>query len=174
MRIVALVFALAAFGFAHAAAANEVSLAPVSYSPQFQNALTDDYGLREGEHLQRTVTRAVRAALSRRGVTLSDSAPVTIEISIVDAAPNAPTMQQLIRTPGLDPILSHSIGGAELRAVLRDARGQQIAEVTHRRYNFSIAEVMVPAATWEQAEWAVHQFAEKVADAYVANAGALN
>jgi hypothetical protein len=97
---------------------------------------------------------------------------MSIDISIVDAQPNAPTMQQLFHTPGLDPIRSVSIGGAELRAVLRDADGEQVAEVSHRRYNYSIADIMGRPTTWQEAQWAIDQFAEKVADAYVAHAGA--
>jgi hypothetical protein len=173
MRIVGLVFGLAALGFASTAVADDVSLTPVSYSPQFQTALTDNYGLREGEYLQVSVTRAVSAALARRGVTLSSDAPISIDISIVDAQPNAPTMAQLFHTPGLDPIRSVSIGGAQLRAVLRDAQGQQIGEVNHRRYNYSIEEYRgLRPTTWQEADWAIHQFAEKVADAYVAHQGA--
>ena len=111
-----------------------------------------------------------RASLTERGATLSEGAPVTVEISIVDADPNRPTMQQLADTPGLDAFRSISIGGAELHAVLRGADGQVLSEVTHRRYNHSLDDVIPPATTWTEARRAIRQFANKVADAYVANA----
>ena len=108
--------------------------------------------------------------LAERGATLSEGAPVTVEISIIDAAPNRPTMEQLVDTPGLDAINSVSIGGAELRAVLRSADGRTLSEVTHRRYNYNLADVSGAATTWTEARRAIRQFANKVADAYVANA----
>jgi hypothetical protein len=142
-------------------------MAEVSYSPQFQTALTRDYGTREGDYLRRDVEQSVRAAIERRHVSTNG---ITIEVSIVDARPNSPTMQQLAHRPGLDPILSFSVGGAELTAVLRNANGQQVAEVRHRKFNYSIDDVYPPTSTWHEAQYAIDQFAEKVADAYAAQA----
>jgi hypothetical protein len=77
-------------------------------------------------------------------------------------------MQQLSETPGLDYMRSFSIGGAELHATVRGANGQAI-EVSHRRYDHTIEEYNgLPATTWTAAQRAIRQFAEKVADAYVA------
>jgi hypothetical protein len=161
---------IAALAFAQAAYAAPVTLAPISFSPEFQTELNEELGVREGDFLRRTVTRAVEQALAARGATLSEGAPVTVEISIVDADPNRPTMQQLADTPGLDAFASISIGGAELHAVLRGADGQVLSEVTHRRYNHSLDDALPPTATWSEARRAIRQFADKVADAYVANA----
>jgi hypothetical protein len=159
---------VAALSFAGAASAQEVSLREISYSPQFQTAVTDEYGVREGEYLRSNVEHSVRSALVRRGLTLGAGAPISIEVAIVDARPNAPTMLQLVHEPALDPMLSYSVGGAELTAVLRNASGQQVAEVRHKRYNSSIVEVMPPTGIWQEAHRAIDQFAEKVADAYAA------
>lgn len=151
------------------AAAQPVSVAPVSYSPQFQTSLHDTLGDREGEYLSREVNRAITAALARHGVT-AGAGGVVVETTIVDADPNRPTFQQLVDRPGLDPMRSISIGGAELHAVLRGADGQVLTEVSHRRYDFTIEDVF-PTTTWSAAHQAIRGFAEKVADAYVAQAG---
>jgi hypothetical protein len=102
-----------------------------------------------------------------------DSGGGTIEVVIVDADPNRPTWQQLRDEPSLDYHRSFSIGGAELRAVLRDSEGNVLTEVEHRNYNSSISEFhgMPPGATWSEARRAIHRFANKVADAYVAHSG---
>ena len=132
---------------------------PVSFSPEFQTALEDDFGVREGDYLREAVTQAINAELARRGISNAGN----IEVTIVDAEPNRPTMQQLFDTPSLDAS-SISIGGAELRATLPSGE-----VVTHRRYNHSLADIAGPATTWTEARRAIRQFAVKVADAYIAS-----
>lgn len=136
---------------------------PVSFSPEFQTSLEEDYGVREGEVLRTAVTDAISRELTRRGVS-ADMA--RIDVTIVDAEPNRPTMQQLFDRPSLD-FSSISIGGAELRATVRAANGAT-TEVTHRRYNHSLDDIVGPATTWTEARRSIRQFAVKVADAYIA------
>lgn len=169
MRLVAIIAGAAALAFAHTAAAAPVTLAPVSFSPEFQEKLDDDLGAREGEYLRQAITEQVAAALADQGATLNSGAPVVIEVSIVDADPNRPTIEQLSHRPGLDMIRSISVGGAELRAVLRQ-NGTVIAEVDHRRYNHGLQDLTFATSTWSEARRSIRQFAIKVADAYVAHA----
>ncbi|OQW60943.1 MAG: hypothetical protein A4S17_02220 [Proteobacteria bacterium HN_bin10] len=130
---------------------------PVSFSPEFQQALEEDLGAREGEVLRAAVIDAIDAEFARRGA----STPSGITVTIVDAAPNRPTMQQLRDQPGLDSVRSISIGGAELRATLPNGE-----VVTHRRYNHSLSDLSGAASTWTEAHRAIRRFAVKVADAY--------
>jgi hypothetical protein len=166
MRLTFVLAGLAALSLAHSAAAAPATVS-ISFSPEFQQQLEEELGAREGDVLQSAVSDAVGRALAERGV---DGAPVTVEVSIIDARPNRPTMQQLVDEPGLDAIRSISIGGAELRGVLRGADGQVLSEVTHRRYNHNLQDIAGPATTWTEARRAIRQFANKVADAYVAHA----
>lgn len=136
---------------------------PVSFSPEFQTALEEEYGVREGEVLRAAVADAISREFERRGVTNAAS----IDVTIVSAEPNRPTMQQLFDRPSLD-FQSISIGGAELRATVRSANGAT-TEVAHRRYNHSLADLTGPAATWTEARRSIRQFAVKVADAYIAS-----
>jgi hypothetical protein len=169
MRLTPALFGLAASFLLAAPAFAGPVLAPVSFSPEFQASLEDNLGVREGEELREAVTDAVNRALARRGAVAAQGAPLTIEISIVDADPNRPTMQQLAARPGLDYGRSLSIGGAELHAVLRGADGGVISEVSHRRYNYDINEVAnFSPTTWSEARRAIRRFAERVADAYMA------
>lgn len=170
MRLRFLLASLAFAALAPAAQAAPVTLAPVSFSPEFQTSLDEDIGAREGEVLRDAVTEAVSRALAQRGADLGPGG-IMVEITILDADPNRPTMHQLSDRPGLDYIRSLSIGGARLSAVLRGADGAVISEVNHRRYNTDIQEVALGASTtWSEARRAIRQFAEKVADAYAAAA----
>ncbi len=167
MRIIPAVIGLAAFAFAQGASAAPVTLSQISFSPEFQVELDEELGAREGEYLRSAVTEAVSEALARQGASLGANGDITIEISIIDADPNRPTMEQTQGRPGLDPMRSVSTGGAELRAVLRNASGQVVGEVDHRRYDETLADVFVPPSTWTSADRSIRQFARKVADAYV-------
>ena len=169
MRFSPTLSALAAFSlaaFTQVAVAAPVSLAPVALSAELQTSLDDDLGAREGEVLRRTVADTVSAALVRHGATVTGGAPVTVEITIVDADPNRPTMEQMSARPGLDMGRSISIGGAELHGALRGADGQVISEINHRRYTHSLIDLTGAESTWTDARRAIRQFAEKVADAY--------
>ncbi|MEQ1617617.1 MAG: hypothetical protein ABL883_04645 [Terricaulis sp.] len=169
MRSTLALASLAAFfAFSFPANAAPVNLSPVSFSPEFQTALDDDLGAREGERLQADLVRAVTRELAARGATIGEGG-VTVELSIIDADPNRPTWQQMTNRPGLDYIRSISLGGADLRAILRGADGQVVSEVTHRRYDYNIEDAAVQGATtWSAAQRAIRGFAQRVADAYMA------
>jgi hypothetical protein len=167
MRVASLI-AASVFLFAGAASAQTGLLAPIAFSPEFQTQLEEEYGVREGEVLREAVTRAVNGAIARRAVAAGVS--ISVEIIIVDADPNRPTFEQLRAQPQLDAIRSISTGGAELRAVLRGPDGAVLSEVTHRRYDHDLYDIGVSASTWGTARRSISQFANKVADAYVAAA----
>lgn len=171
MRFVSALVAMSALGFASAAAAEPVSLTPITFSSAFQTSLQRDIGVREGDMLRERVERAVSAALVRRGASLQNAAPITIDVEIVDANPNRPTFHQLSRPPYPSLMESSSIGGAELHATLRGADGQVLDEISHRQYNYSFDEFRYERpTTWSEANRAINGFAEKVADAYLAHA----
>ncbi|HRO03397.1 MAG TPA: hypothetical protein PLS69_07325 [Terricaulis sp.] len=167
MRIAPVLLSAAALAFASAASAQ--TLEQVSYSPEFQTELQDELGIREGEYLRENITRAIDRAIARRNVAASG---VRIDVVIEDAQPNRFTMQQMRTRPGVDPLRSVSVGGAELRAVLRAPDGAVLTEVEHRRYSDSLRDLFFEPLTWTDANRTIRQFAEKVADAYVAQSSA--
>jgi hypothetical protein len=165
MRFIVLVIVAAALSLSGVASAQTIQ--PVSYAPDFQTALEDDYGVREGAYLQETLTRYVSEALEQRGLSGRD---VSIELSIIDAKPNRPTMEQTADRPGLDPIRSISVGGAELRGVVRNASGGEIATVEHQYSSHDLYMASFSGATWGDARRAMRRFAVKVADAVALHA----
>ena len=163
MRIAPALIGAAVLAFAGAASAQ--TLERISYSPEFQTELQDELGEREGEYLQREINQAIDRAIARRNVA---AAPIRIEVIIEDAQPNRFTMRQLRDRPSVDPLRSVSVGGAELRAVLRNADGAVLTEVEHRRYSASLRDLFFEPLTWTDANRAIRKLAAKVADAYVA------
>lgn len=167
MRLAALLItSCVAVAFANSAWAAPVTVAPVALSAEFETKLDERLGAREGDELRAVVSLAVARAC--HGASVESAAPITVETTIVDAAPNRPTWRQLAERPGLDYFRSISIGGAQLHAVLRGSDGRVLGEVEHRRYNSSFADLTGAESTWTEARSSIRRFAEKVADAYVA------
>jgi hypothetical protein len=165
MRIASFLVGALALGFAGAASAQ--SIQPVSYSPDFQEALEDDLGVREGTYLSETLSRYVAEALEARGLS---GRTVQIELSIIDARPNRPTFEQAMDRPGLDVFNSISVGGAELRGVVRNSAGAEVQTVEHRYYSHDLWDAQYNADTWGDARRAMRRFATKVADAVALSA----
>ena len=152
-------FALVALaGLALIAAPASALTVEAKVSPEFQSKLEDDYGVREAKILTDSLTSKVTAAFAREGVR-ADRVVVTIE----DAKPNRPTMQQLSDTPGLDPMRSVSIGGATITGTAFDASGTAIGTLEYDWYETDLSNV-IAATTWSDARYTFDRFARRFAD----------
>lgn len=159
-----------AVAFASPAAADAVALRPMTVDAALQTKFDDDYGQREIAVLQNIVARALERELTQAGATVADTAPVTVETTLVDVKPSRPTFQQAVDTPGLDTIRSVSVGGAELRARILGADGAVLGEVSYEWFETDLA-FSNALSTWGDAHRAIRRFADKVGDAYRAGAG---
>jgi hypothetical protein len=155
--LVALAAATAAF--APSAAAAPVTVGDVTYSADFQKSLTKTYGPREGERL----ASDVRRALTRAVASVDAPTATRIDVEIVDAKPNRPTMQQMTDMPGLS-MESIAIGGAALRATLRDSSGAELRTVSYSWYESDIRDTLA-ATTWSDANRAIRWFSAQVKEA---------
>lgn len=172
MRLVFAAAGLAALGFAQMASAQSVSLTPVSFAPEFQAKVDNEIGADQGAVLRARVENAISAALARRGASVSAGAPMTIEVDVVNAVPNRVTVAGLRSNYLLDPGRTVQLGGAELHAVVRSSAGATLAEVVYSYYDHDFTDLVGPPAMWTSAGRSISQFAERVADAYVAQTGA--
>ena len=172
MRLVFAAVSLAALAFAQTAQAQSVSLTPVSFAPEFQVRIDNEIGADQGAILRARVENAISAALTRRGASISAGAPVTIEVDVVNATPNRVTVAGLRSNYLLDPGRTVQLGGAELHAVLRSSDRAALAEVVYSYYDHDFTDLVGPPAMWTSAGRSISQFAERVADAYVAQTGA--
>ena len=155
MRLVSIV-AIAALAFT-ALPASALTV-ETKLSTEFQKKLEDDYGTREAKLLTDALVKKVEAAFVRQGVK-AERVVVTIE----DAKPNRPTMQQVQKKPGLDSMRSISLGGAELTGIAYDASGAEIGRLNYDWYENDLTNV-VGAGTWSDARWTFGRFANRFAD----------
>ncbi|NBC20693.1 MAG: hypothetical protein GVY06_06540 [Alphaproteobacteria bacterium] len=152
-RLYALLFGTALVAAPMAVAA-EIN---ISYSDEFAETLEEDYGMREGERLMETVRKDLEQALERQGVDVAQ-----IDVTINDAKPNRPTLQQVSDQPGLDMFRSISIGGMDLTAMAYDGEGNLVAEVQYDWYENNIRDV-IGASTWWDAGRASDRFSRRLA-----------
>lgn len=136
------------------AAATEIA---VTYSDDFAEELTDNYGEREGEKLTEDILEDLERAFDKAGVD-----PAKVDITIVNAKPNRPTFEQLSNEPGLDSFRSISIGGMKLEGTVYDADGNIVATQEYGWFENNIRDA-VGSSTWTDANRASRRFATKLA-----------
>src|SRR5689334_2190866 len=98
-------------------------------SPEFQEKLKDDLGVREEKILTEALTKKVTKIFTDRNVK-ADRIVVTIE----DAKPNHPTWEQASNKPGLDTFRSISVGGARVTGIAYDASGAELGTFDYKWY----------------------------------------
>ena len=94
-----------------------------------------------------------------RVATLLDGA--RIELVLTDLKPNRPTMEQIAKRPGLDPIRSRSIGGAAIEGTVILADGST-HEVSYDWFSSNLADVR-GHGTWTDADRAYSRLARNLA-----------
>ena len=148
MRIAALV-SLAVLAGAGAAHAQQVS---VAIGPKLQEK-AENLGQRELDFLAHDLQRTVETRLARAGM------PGRVELVIVDAKPNRPTLEQLGDRPGLSP-WSFGIGGATIEGAMVGPDGSR-TPLSYRWYESDITWAQ-HSSTWADAERAFDKFANRL------------
>ncbi|MEQ3745009.1 MAG: hypothetical protein ABNH53_02080 [Henriciella sp.] len=145
---------IGALAMLQTAAATEVS---VTYSEEFTEELADNYGEREGGVLTEEIIEDLDRAFAKAGIS-----PARVDVTINDAKPNRPTLEQQRDKPGLDAFRSISIGGMDLTGTAYDADGNVIGELSYDWYETDIR-FAAPAGTWSDARRASDRFSRKLA-----------
>ena len=166
LRLITKTISLAALmalslGAGAALAAEPVTIAPI----QIGEALTakaDDIGEREFDQLRRTL----RGYLERELAGHLGENGSTLYVTILDATPNRPTMEQMGNTPGLS-MQSFSIGGASIEAELVSAAGEKLESYSYAWRSYDITNA-VGASTWMDARRAFSRFARDVGEGVAA------
>ncbi len=84
----------------------------------------------------------------------------TAELVLTDLKPNRPTREQLLKTPGLDPLRSVSIGGAAIEGQIVTAEGER-RPVTFSYYTSNLRDVYGYSVWWD-ADRAFERFADRI------------
>jgi hypothetical protein len=143
-------------GLMIAAAPAHAITVEAAFSEDFKAKLDDDLGVREGEVLTDIISKKIEQRFA--GI-----AAERVVVTIEDAKPNRPTMQQVSDKIGLDPIRSFSIGGAKLSGVAYDAAGREIGKFDYKWYESDITQAQYQT-TWHDARSAIDRFARRFAD----------
>lgn len=129
----------------------------VAIGPELQER-AERLGRRDIDDLADDLRRAVERELERSGAL----AGAEVRLVLADAKPNRPTLQQLSDRPGLDPIRSISIGGADIEGEVVLADGS-VRPVSYDWYSSSLSEVR-GYSTWQDADRTFDRFARRLAD----------
>ncbi|WP_420471544.1 hypothetical protein [Brevundimonas sp. FT23042] len=128
----------------------------VTLAPELQRDVRD-LGQRE---IQEQVDR-LAAVVSRAVADTPALAGARIDLVLTDLKPNRPTFQQTAESPGLDPIRSLSIGGAEIEGAITLADGTE-QPVRYRWFSHNITDVR-GFAVWQDAERAYQRLGANLA-----------
>lgn len=161
LRSVVALVSLAAL--AAPAMADDVHIASISIGEPLQEK-AGEYGERELERLVGMLERSLEREL---GGHLSDDGD-RLDITIVNAWPNRPTMRQSSR--GLHHS-SFSVGGASLEATLTDDSGEVIETFEYSWRTRHIRDAS-GYATWTDTRRVFGRFADQIADSVEARSGA--
>ena len=145
-------------GLALAATPASALTVETTMSPEFQTKLEDDIGVREAKYLSESLTKKVEAAFARTEVDVD-----RVVLTIHDAKPNRPTLEQISNKPGLDPSRSISVGGAHVTGIAYDASGAEIGRLDYDWYETDLTSAF-GSATWTDARWTFDRFARRFAD----------
>jgi hypothetical protein len=150
--------ALLAFGAltAPALAADTVSIAPIQFGPELTEK-AEEYGQRELDYL----AEQLREDLERELAGLLGENGMRLDVTILDATPNRPTMEQMADR-GLD-MSSISIGGASLEAQLIAADGTELETFSYAWRSHDIRDV-VGYTRWTDARRAIRRFASDIGE----------
>jgi hypothetical protein len=127
-------------------------------SEDFQVRLEEDIGVREAKYLTEALTKKVEGAFVRAGINVD-----RVVLTIHDAKPNRPTLEQVSNTPGLDPTRSISVGGAHVTGIAYDASGAEVGRLDYDWYETDLASAE-GSTTWTDARWTFDRFARRFAE----------
>lgn len=141
-------------------AAAELDVRQVDFAPAV-SAKLQEYGEAEGAAVRDAIVAAVVHA-SRQGAV---PAGLSVTVTVLDLAPSRLTRKQLNDNPSLDLVHSKSLGGAELKADVRDGQQRLLKTVSYRYFAPDITAGSPARDPWADARVAIDGFAQKLTSA---------
>jgi hypothetical protein len=136
-----------------ASAAPALADTSITFAPEAQKKLAEDYGMREQAYLERLLTARVERALAAQGVQGS------VRLTVFDVTPSRPTLKQMSDKPGLS-FQSFGIGGADIEGVVQTSAGE--VRLRQDWYETDIVDSQFES-TWGDAATAFDRFARRLA-----------
>jgi len=91
------------------------------------------YGEKSLNRLAESLEKKMTKRFEKKGISVSEDAPVTMRVIIEEAKNNRPTFRQLSQQPGLS-FQSFGLGGASLSADLIDKDGASLGTMSYSYY----------------------------------------
>jgi hypothetical protein len=132
----------------------------VEFAPAVM-AKMQDYG----EDQRAPLADAILAAVAREAGRTRAMSGLEITVTVEDVAPTRPTRAQLAANPAISVTHSKSLGGAQLRAEVRDAHHTVLTVVEHSYFAPTLGLGSPSFNPWGDADRAIDQFAVKLAAA---------
>jgi len=143
-------------------AAALVALEPPATTVEFAPAVRakmQDYG----EDQRAPLAAAILKAVAREAGRTPAMSGLEIAVTVEDVAPTRPTPAQLAANPSISVTHSKSLGGAQLKAEVRDAHHKLLTVVEHSYFAPTLALGSPAFDPWADAGRAIDQFARKLA-----------
>lgn len=119
------------------------------------------YGDRAIEFLLEDMQDEIVDDFARRGLTISETAPTLLRVTINEVKPNRPTFNQLREDSNLS-FQSFGIGGADVSADLISAGGAVIGSAEYDYFSSFNERPLGAAGTWTDASRAFSRFSKKL------------
>jgi len=119
------------------------------------------YGDREITYLLEEMEEELVQDFGRRGLTLSETAPTVLKVTIETVKPNRPTIKQLSKDTSLS-FQSFGIGGAEISAEFLSASGESLGQASYDYFSNLNDRPFRQAGTWADANRAFSRFSNRL------------
>lgn len=120
------------------------------------------YGDKSLEQLVVSLEKKMTKRFTKKGIEISDDAPVIMRVTIEDAKNNRPTFEQLGVQPNLS-FRSFSLGGAKLSANLIGADGASLGTMAYKYYESDLQFNQQFSGIWHDANRSFSLFANHAA-----------
>lgn len=119
------------------------------------------YGDKEITYLLEEMEEELRDDFEKYGITLSDTAPTVLQVTIEEVKPNRPTFNQLAKDSSLS-FRSISIGGAEITANLSAVSGESLGQAEYEYFSSFNDRATVGFGVWTDTNRAFSRFSKKL------------
>jgi len=119
-------------------------------------------GERDLDILARDLEKKMTRKFTKKGIMVSEDAPVTLLVTLENAKNNRPTPAQLRKDINLS-FQSFAVGGAEMSADLIDADGQSLGTMSYKFYENDIFQNQQFGGIWQDANRSFSRFAKNAA-----------
>jgi len=119
------------------------------------------YGDRDIEYLVEKMTKELECDFEKYDVAVSDTSTTVLRVTIEDAKPNRPTINQLKHEANLS-FRSFSLGGAGITAELRSGTGELIGQAEYDYFSLFNDDPNQGVAVWYDARQAFSKFSKKM------------